>query len=173
MKPAQSQPLITLHRITPQLTDRYKVIRLRALHDSPMAFGSTFTRESAFSGDDWAQRARNLDDHQAVGYIAVAAGADCGIAVCFLNQANPACANLFSMWVAPEARRAGIGELLVREICAWATKRKATHLALMVTSSNSGAAKFYERLGFTKTGRTEPYPNDASMIEHELIRPIP
>jgi ribosomal protein S18 acetylase RimI-like enzyme len=46
-------------------------------------------------------------------------------------------------------------------------------LQLMVTSINEPAIGFYERLGFTRTGRTEPYPNDPTVIEYEMSRPIP
>jgi ribosomal protein S18 acetylase RimI-like enzyme len=42
----------------------------------------------------------------------------------------------------------------------------------MVTSNNEPAIRFYERLGFTRTGRTEPYPNDPGVIEYEMLRPI-
>jgi len=44
---------------------------------------------------------------------------------------------------------------------------------LMVTSNNDTAIRFYERLAFTKTGRAEPYPNDASVFEVEMSQPIP
>jgi len=43
----------------------------------------------------------------------------------------------------------------------------------MVTSNNERAIRFYERLGFAKTGRTEPYPNDLAIIEYEMLRPVP
>jgi len=46
-------------------------------------------------------------------------------------------------------------------------------LLLMVTSNNDPAIRFYERLGFTKTGRTEPYPNDPNIFEYEMSQPIP
>ena len=39
----------------------------------------------------------------------------------------------------------------------------------MVTSVNSGAIAFYERLGFAKTGVMGEYPNDASIIEYEMV----
>jgi ribosomal protein S18 acetylase RimI-like enzyme len=48
----------------------------------------------------------------------------------------------------------------------------ARALQLMVTSNNEPATRFYERLGFTRTGRTEPYPNDPVVIEYEMARPI-
>jgi len=31
---------------------------------------------------------------------------------------------------------------------------------------------FHQRLGFTLTGRTEPYANDPALIEYEMSRPI-
>jgi ribosomal protein S18 acetylase RimI-like enzyme len=42
----------------------------------------------------------------------------------------------------------------------------------MVTSINEPAIRFYERLGFARTGRTEPYPNDQAVIEYEMARVI-
>jgi ribosomal protein S18 acetylase RimI-like enzyme len=39
----------------------------------------------------------------------------------------------------------------------------------MVTCNNDGAIGFYERLGFKKTGRTEPYPNDDTLMEFEMM----
>ena len=38
----------------------------------------------------------------------------------------------------------------------------------MVTSCNEGAIRFYEGLGFAKTGRVQPYPNDPRLVEHEM-----
>ena len=32
--------------------------------------------------------------------------------------------------------------------------------------------RFYQQLGFTPTGRTEPYPNDAALIEFEMSQTI-
>ena len=31
----------------------------------------------------------------------------------------------------------------------------------------------YEQLGFACTGRIEPYPNDASLVELEMLRRLP
>jgi ribosomal protein S18 acetylase RimI-like enzyme len=163
----------TLHRITPDLTEQYKTIRLRALLDSPSAFGSTYAREIQFSQQDWEQRARNVDGIHAIGYLASENGEYCGLAICFLDETNPSTADLRSMWVAPTHRRSGVGAEIVNAIAIWATTRGATTLTLMVTSSNSAATSFYERLGFTKTGRTQPHPNDAQLLEYEMKKPLP
>jgi ribosomal protein S18 acetylase RimI-like enzyme len=76
------------------------------------------------------------------------------------------------MWTAPTHRQQGIGRLLVNGIADWARLRGADLLQLMVTSSNEAAMLFYERLGFTRTGRTEPYPNDLRLIEYEMARSL-
>jgi ribosomal protein S18 acetylase RimI-like enzyme len=46
-------------------------------------------------------------------------------------------------------------------------------MVLTVTSNNGTAMRFYEGLGFARTGRTEPYPNDPALFEHEMERSIP
>ena len=76
------------------------------------------------------------------------------------------------MWTAPTHRKQGVGRLLINEIHNWAHVRNARTLLLMVTSNNDTAIQFYERLGFARTGRTEPYPNDPAVIEYEMSRPI-
>jgi ribosomal protein S18 acetylase RimI-like enzyme len=76
------------------------------------------------------------------------------------------------MWTAPTHRQRGIGRLLVHEILNWARTRRVHTLVLMVTSVNESAIRFYDRLGFSRTGHTEPYPNDPSIVEYEMSRAI-
>jgi ribosomal protein S18 acetylase RimI-like enzyme len=96
----------------------------------------------------------------------------CGIAGSFLDQNDATRVHLISMWTAPTHRQRGIGRLLVNGVLNWARGRNARVLLLMVTSNNEPAIRFYQRLGFTRTGRTEPYPNDPAVIEYEMSRPI-
>ena len=76
------------------------------------------------------------------------------------------------MWTAPTHRQRGVGRLLVDEVLNWARGRGARVLLLMVVGNNDSAIRFYERLGFTRTGRTQPYPNDPDLIEYEMSRDI-
>jgi ribosomal protein S18 acetylase RimI-like enzyme len=161
-----------LHQITPQMALRYKAVRLRALEDSPSAFGSTYLRESQFTDEEWDARAANLNGERCIGYLALDGDESCGIALCVLEEEDSLKADLISMWVAPEYRRAGVGRLLVDAIAAWASGRGAKKLDLMVTSRNDAAMEFYRRNGFSMTGRTEPYPNDPALIEYEMSRTI-
>ena len=164
--------MVTLHPITPPLAADYKAVRLTALADTPSAFGSTYARESQFTDADWQQRTANLCTPRSIGYLARHQDEYCGIAVSFLKEAAPQHAELRSMWVAPNHRRTGAGRLLVEAIESWARNRAARTLQLMVTSSNLSAIAFYQRLGFTPTGRTEPYPNDPALTEYEMSKPL-
>lgn len=165
--------LISVNRITTQNAAFYKAIRLRALQDAPYAFGSTFARESKFSDGEWLARIERWNGESGIGVLAMDGEIACGIAGSFLDDADATRATLVSMWTAPTHRRQGTGRLLVNEVIAWACSRKAGALHLMVTSVNEPAIRFYERLGFTKTGRTEPHANDPAIIEYEMSRPIP
>jgi len=79
---------------------------------------------------------------------------------------------LISMWVTHEARRSGVGRMLIDAIVAWAAERGVKTIKLMVTSVNDGAMEFYRRNGFAMTGKTEPYPNDDRLIEYEMVRVV-
>ena len=165
--------MIALDPITPQNALIFKAVRLCALRDTPNAFGSTYEKESQLTDADWVKRAAQWNGERSVGFLARDGGTACGIAGSFLDQDDVTRAHLVSMWTAPTHRRRGIGRLLVNEILGWARLRRARTLQLMVTCNNEPAIMFYQRLGFTPTGRTEPYPNDPALIEYEMSRPIP
>jgi ribosomal protein S18 acetylase RimI-like enzyme len=93
----------------------------------------------------------------------------CGIAGSFLDQNDATRAHLISMWTAPMHRQRGVGHLLVNGVLNWARGRNARILLLMVTSNNEPAICFYQRLGFARTGRTEPYPKGLSVGEQQFI----
>ena len=97
--------MITLEPITQQNAMIYKDVRLRALQDTPSAFGSTYARESQFTDADWIKRATQRSGGGSAGYIAIDGSIPCGIVGGFLDQENPMRAHLVSMWVAPSYRR--------------------------------------------------------------------
>lgn len=165
--------MIAIEPITPLNTFLFKAVRLRALLDAPHAFGSTYAKESQLTDSDWIKRVERWNGESGAGFLAMDGDTACGIAGSFLDQNDPTRAQLISMWTAPTHRHRGIGRLLVKGVLNWAGSRSARILQLMVTSNNETAIRFYERLGFTRTGRTEPYPNDPAVIEYEMSRPIP
>jgi len=165
--------MIALEPITPKNALIFKAVRLRALRDTPNAFGSTYAMESQLTGGDWIKRAVEWSGERSAGFLAMDGDTACGIAGSFLDQDDATRAHLVSMWTAPTHRQRGIGRLLVNELLEWARLRGARTLQLMVTSNNEAAILYYQRLGFALTGRTERYSNDPALIEYEMSRRIP
>jgi len=171
--------MIAIEPITLANVEIFKTIRLRALQDTPSAFASTYARESQMSDEGWRNRVERWSGESGIGFLAFDKNtafdedAACGIAGAFLEPNDRSRAHLISMWTAPTHRRRGVGRMLVNEVAAWAQGRGAEVLQLMVTSRNDAAMRFYERLGFRRTGRIEPYPNDPALMEYEMARRLP
>ncbi|HEX4124657.1 MAG TPA: GNAT family N-acetyltransferase, partial [Tepidisphaeraceae bacterium] len=161
---------IALRPVSHKCIAEFKANRLRALSDAPLAFGSTYARESLLTDDQWRERVEQWSGNRGCGYLAWDGPTACGIVGCFLDTEDRSRAHLISMWVAPAQRHRGAGRMLVDAAASWAESRGATSLYLSVTSCNDAGRIFYERLGFTATGRTEPYPNIAKLVEIEMAR---
>lgn len=61
---------------------------------------------------------------------------------------------LESMRVAPAARRAGVGSLLVENFLSWARDHDAAQASVTAFAANQTAQRFYERHGFVATSVT-------------------
>jgi ribosomal protein S18 acetylase RimI-like enzyme len=164
--------MISLERITPANALVFKAIRLRALQSDPTAFGSTYAKESQFSYDEWLTRSLRWSSDDSIGYLAFDGAHTCGLVACYTDEQDPQRAHVISMWVDPAWRRAGVGTTLIEGLRSWALSRKMRELRLMVTSVNTGAICFYERLEFRRSGKTEPYPNDPAITEYEMLLPL-
>lgn len=164
--------MVILKPIGPDCVAGFKAVRLSALQNSPSAFGSTFAAESQLSDVEWQRRAAQWNGKESVCYLTWDGNRPCGIVAGYLDREDATIAHLASMWVEPSHRRRGVGRLLVEGIINWACEHRAEALRLGVTSNNEAASRFYERLGFRKTGRTAPYPNNPALVENEMIRPI-
>jgi ribosomal protein S18 acetylase RimI-like enzyme len=160
--------LINIEPITLHNSALFKEVRLRALQEAPYAFGSTYAREVQFTEVEWLQRLERWNGERGVGYLAMDENIACGIAGSLLDENDPTRAQLVSMWTAPTHRQSGVGRLLVKAVLNWAQGRNIHTITLMVVGNNESAIRFYERLGFRRTGRTEPFPNDPSILEYEM-----
>jgi ribosomal-protein-alanine N-acetyltransferase len=71
-----------------------------------------------------------------------------------------------SIAVAPEARRAGVGRMLMQAVIEHLTK-KHQRITLLVDSGNEAAIRLYRKFRFSETGRVVEayYPNGNDAIE--------
>jgi GNAT superfamily N-acetyltransferase len=143
-------------------------LRLRALADSPDAFGSTFERERAYPKREWL---RWISGRQrAVNRLLVAIDGQTWIGMAVGSRAeDDELAHLYAMWVDPGSRRTGVGRRLVESVLAWAEAVGATEIELGATAINRDAVFFYERLGFADSGERHAL-RDGSPLEVVVMR---
>lgn len=136
-----------VERLRPDEWERLRTIRLRALRDAPDAFGVTAARAAERSPESW----REGLDHLAT-FVATRGGADIGLVRGAPDQDSPDGAWLISMWVAPEGRGLGVGDLLIASVVSWARTEGFGRLQLDVGDTNEHAIALYSRQGFEPTG---------------------
>ena len=73
-----------------------------------------------------------------------------------------------AMWVAPQARRLGIGRELLDAALEWARGEDAKVAELWVTEGNSAAESFYRRAGFKPTTDAQPLRDNSSLTVRRL-----
>jgi GNAT superfamily N-acetyltransferase len=135
----------------------YKSLRLRALAESPDAFGSTLAAEQGRSDHDWSNRlASGINSELDLPLVAEVDGVPAGLAWGRVDRDDPEVVNLYQMWVAPEYRGLGAGQMLVETVITWAKDKGARCLNLGVTDRDSPARRLYRRLGFAPVGQPEP-----------------
>lgn len=129
-----------IRRIRPDEGLRLRALRLRALADSPSAFGSTLAREEAFAEAVWRQRATGgaLGENR-VTCVAEEGGRWIGMATGILRDADDFQAELVGMFVEPAGRGRRVGVTLVEAVSGWARSRGLACLHLHVTSTNQAA----------------------------------
>ncbi|MEO7191916.1 MAG: GNAT family N-acetyltransferase [Vicinamibacterales bacterium] len=145
--------------------ERLRAIRLRALREAPDAFGTTLEEATAQPSEDWECQ---LD--QLATFVAVASGDDLGLVRGSADDQVPDAGYLISMWVAPEARRHGIGSVLVDAVVNWARTQGMKRLLLDVGETNKPAIALYSAQGFVPSGEvgTLPPPRD-HVCEIQLV----
>jgi ribosomal protein S18 acetylase RimI-like enzyme len=148
----------------------YRELRLRALADSPDAFGRTLAEEEGRSDSDWASRLASAeDDHQSVALIAEVGAEAAGLAWGRVEAHEPEVAHVYQMWVAPELRGLGAGRLLLDEVVTWARELNAREVVLGVTSGDTPATRLYARAGFVPFGELTPI-RPGSSCQGDMMR---
>jgi GNAT superfamily N-acetyltransferase len=163
---AMSSTLI-IQRFASHEWPTYRDLRLRALVESPDAFGSTFDAERVRLDADWAQRMEVAAQAPLELPLVARVGDEAiGLAWARIDAAAPETAHLFQVWVAPEHRGRGAGRLLLEATVAWARTRGVRELALDVTCGDTPAVRLYSKAGFRISGDFAPLrPGSRIMVQ--------
>jgi GNAT superfamily N-acetyltransferase len=150
-----------LEFLDPDDWETWRDLRLRALQESPDAFGSTYDRELGFTEEDWRHRA-GRDGYAVVatdGGVRVAMGGGFVLADEFL---------VFGMWTDRTRRRRGHATAILDALLSRARDRELP-VAIHVNLANPAARAAYESYGFVATGELEPL-RPGSDQQVELLR---
>lgn len=159
----------SVDRFLPHEWRTYRDLRLRALAESPDAFGSTFEWESVRPDPEWARRleagARSPTDLPLVARVGEEA---VGLAWGRIRDTELDVAHLFQVWVAPEHRGRGIARMLLDVVVAWAREAGACHVALDVTCGDSSAMRLYTQAGFRPSGDPQPLRPGSPLLKQPM-----
>jgi ribosomal protein S18 acetylase RimI-like enzyme len=152
----------------------YWPLRLRALREEPESFGSSYEEAKDRPLEHAAARLREMAtqddfilgafaDDQLVGIVAFSRES---------GRKNRHIGGVYQMYVAQEARGAGVGRALMRELLAQARAIEALELlTLAVVTSNTAARALYASLGFATYG-TQPRAlklDDGRYLDEDLM----
>ncbi len=148
-------PAMKIERLPVDAWERLRSVRLAALAQAPEAFGSTYAGCVLWEPGQWREQLETIAT-----FIAVIDGADVGMVRGVESERSDAAVYLISMWVAPEARRRGVGGALIAAVIGWARGLGKAEVLLHARDYNSAAIALYEREGFRATGEVvvEPAP---------------
>src|SRR5581483_3549252 len=114
--------------LTPDDWQEFRDLRLAALADSPSAFSATLGQQRALTEQDWRSKLQ-----QRTQFVVRSGSAVGGTAGCSVDEEG---AELIAMWVHPDWRGQGVGDLLVRAVLACARDGGHAHVRLWVTDGN-------------------------------------
>ncbi len=148
-------------------------VRLRALAESPRAFGAALADEAGLSREDWHERAAaGAAGEQQVVFVALDGQQPVGMAGGRWFERAESTVALWGMWVDPHARGTGLAGTLVDAVRDWASEVGARRLRLGVVDDAIAAIRLYERLGFRREGEVRSLKRDPDQLYFEMYRAV-
>ena len=141
----------------------FQALRLRGLRESPAAFGSTLEEEVGRSIEEVAERLAELRSvpRRATFGAFDENGSLLGVAAC-VQQGGIKMrhkANVFAMYVSPDARGRGVGRALMEQLEEEA-RADGKSLLILDTVAERAADRLYGRLGWIRLGTVPDYALD-------------
>lgn len=161
----------TLRRVRAGDGPAIRKVRLRALETDPASFGSTYQREAAFSPADWEEwAAAHAAGDQTATLLALRGDEPLGIVGAYREPGDVF--HVFSMWVAPEVRREGVGRMLLGGVETWIAACGGSRIRLSVTDEAAAARRLYESAGYEPDGRRDDSPHTPGVVHVGLAKPV-
>jgi ribosomal protein S18 acetylase RimI-like enzyme len=147
----------------------HRLLRLRALEESPDAFAATHAEQAARPLESWAARLEAAAASD-VDYPLVAEldGVPVGLAWAKVDGSDPAVVEIFQVWVSSAARGQGVAAALLREAISWARSRGARTVKLDVTQGDTAAVRLYLREGFRDVGEPVPFRPGSPLLSQAM-----
>ena len=163
--------MMELRRVRASEWQKLKDVRLRALADTPDAYGTTYAEDAAQPDEHWQERARDGEiGHSMVNMVAVEDDRFVARVGSFFEGLT---AYIVSVWTDPAVRGQGLSTQLTSMAMDWARSRGARRLELEVTEGNDVAYRVYERLGFRETGVLHPLRPGSPLHTREMAMDVP
>lgn len=143
--------MINIRKLTIDDIEDYKSIRLELLRNHPENFGSDAEEESRFEESMWIKRLKNVNADS----YGIYDGDDIvGVSVLVRNPRSKMrhFGTINSVYVKPSHRKAGLAKQVLLKIIDDANDYGLEFLRLSVVTTNQGAYKLYESLGFESYG---------------------
>jgi GNAT superfamily N-acetyltransferase len=137
-------------------------IRLRALADSPDAFGGTLAQSLGQPESFWRGRAGGE------GPTVVVLAGDAAVAMGGVHLPASGRAAVWGMWTDPQARGRGLGGQVLDHLLTWCRER-ALVVELQVVEGNPVARRLYTGRGFRPTGQRELLREGSSTYAEVLV----
>lgn len=145
---------------------RLRDIRLKALLDSPHAFGGTFEKENLLDEQQW-----RLDFAKQTHIIASVDGVDA--AMMFVENLEGdfgATCWIGGCWSDPDFRGTGLMRAMFEFLDKQAASRDWSIQGLGVWTDNESAIAAYEKLGFVEMGGPQPSTRQPGKFYQQMIR---
>ncbi len=151
----------------------FREVRLRALAESPNAFGETLQQAQAQPDSYWKKLTDSVTQPNShVMFLAEQAEQIAGFAFGLIDRQDSQVGHIGGMWVDPVFRSCGVGYALVTKIISWSHQLKQSKLELWVTEGNNKAIALYKRVGFIDTGKRDVLPSNPSLQIIQMSRGI-
>lgn len=156
---------VSVRALGPEDWLTYRDMRLAALKEAPEAFTSSYEQEGEFEESFWRTRMA-----RSARLLATSGGAALGIVS--VGQVEPDVAELFGMWVVPDARGMGVAWRLMEAATEHARADGNRALQAWVSTDNGRAVAFFSSYGFRPSDQRRPMSTDAAVDEMAMTLPL-